>query len=78
MGGFYVGECPRISPFLKNNGPGASVPLFLRNGELLGHSPIQKMENLRWFFSIFEVRGGNLKKNTFWKKWSVRIQRTKT
>jgi len=21
MGGFYVGECPRISPFLKNNGP---------------------------------------------------------
>jgi hypothetical protein len=20
MGGFYVGECPRISPFLKNNG----------------------------------------------------------
>ena len=21
MGGFYVGECPLISPFLKNNGP---------------------------------------------------------
>jgi hypothetical protein len=32
MGGFYVGECPRIPPFLKNNG--ASAPLFLRNGEL--------------------------------------------
>ena len=21
MGGFYVGECPCISPFLKNSGP---------------------------------------------------------
>jgi len=21
MGGFQVGECPRISPFLKTNGP---------------------------------------------------------
>jgi hypothetical protein len=29
MDGFQVGECPRISPFLKNN------------GELLGHSPIR-------------------------------------
>ena len=32
-----------IYSFLKNNGPwplGASAPLFLRNGELLGHSPI--------------------------------------
>ena len=39
---------------------------------------LKKMENLRRFFSIFEVRGGNLKKNTFWKKWSERVQRTKT
>jgi hypothetical protein len=32
---------------------------------------LKKMENLRRFFSIFEVRGSNLKKNiTFWKKWS--------
>jgi hypothetical protein len=50
-----IGECPSNSPFLKNNGAlvslhflktmglgpfGASAPLFLRNGELLGHSPI--------------------------------------
>ena len=45
MGGFYVGECSRISPFLKNNGfgpYGASATLFLRNGELLGHSHIRK------------------------------------
>ena len=40
MGGFYVGECPRISPFLKNNGP--RLHYFLRNGELLGHSPIRR------------------------------------
>jgi hypothetical protein len=27
---------------------GASAPLFLRNGELLGHSPILKSLPLRW------------------------------
>jgi hypothetical protein len=47
MGGFQVGECLRISPFLKNNDP--RVPLwpqlhyFLRNGELLGHSPMRNV-----------------------------------
>jgi hypothetical protein len=40
---------------------------------------LKKIENLWRFFSIFEVRGGNLKKKiVFWKKWSERIQRTKT
>jgi hypothetical protein len=43
MGGFYVGECPRISPFFKKQW--ASAPLFLRNGELLGHSPIRNTFN---------------------------------
>jgi hypothetical protein len=47
MGGFYVGECPRIPPFLKNNG--ASAPLFLRNGELLGHSPMHKTFIIKHF-----------------------------
>ena len=28
MGGFYIGKCPRIAPFLENN------------GAILGHSPI--------------------------------------
>ena len=38
---------------------------------------LKKMENLRRFFSIIEMRGGNLKKKiTLWKKWSERIQRT--
>ena len=37
-----MGESPRISPFLKDNGPRASTPLFLRNGELPGQSPIRK------------------------------------
>jgi len=37
MGGFDVGECPRISPFLRKQW--ASAPLFLRNGELFVHSP---------------------------------------
>ena len=34
---------------LKNNGPfGASAPLFLRNGELLGHSPIHTGNCVRY------------------------------
>ena len=45
MGGFEVGECPRISPFLKTNGP--RLHYFLRNGELLGHSP---MRNPRYMY----------------------------
>ena len=32
-----IGECSRNSPFHKNNG--ARGPLFLRNGEIRGHSP---------------------------------------
>ena len=57
MSGFQVGECPRISPFLKNNGPltlRASAPLFLRNGELLRHSLIRNMlpEYLHTLLSI--------------------------
>ena len=46
-------ERPRICPFLKNNGArhirglishiyGASSPLFFRNGQILGLSPIRK------------------------------------
>ena len=30
---------------------GASVPLFLRNGELLGHSPIHKLWNMPYLHS---------------------------
>ena len=39
---FSIGECPSNPPFLKNNGAEAQKgrgPLFLRNGEIRGHSP---------------------------------------
>jgi hypothetical protein len=60
MGGFYVGECPRISPFLKTMGLGnlgASAPLFLRNGELLGHShmPILLSEVIGTYIVTFVI-----------------------
>ena len=38
-----IGENPSICPFLKNNGTrplGASCPLFFRNGQIRGLSPI--------------------------------------
>ena len=44
MDGFSVGECPRISPFLKNNGPrplrGLGSIIF-KEWRVTGHSPIQ-------------------------------------
>ena len=40
IGGFSVGESPRISQFLRKQW--ASALLSLRNGELRGHSPIRR------------------------------------
>ena len=51
---------------------------FLYSNEVGGVPDRVMSSSTCGFFSIFEVRGGNLKKNTFWKKWSERILRTKT
>ena len=60
MGGFYIGKCPRIVPFLKtmNLGPLRGLgPFFSRNGAILGHSPIHKAVDKRVIVGIKAFEG---------------------